>query len=56
MRVKLSPQWKSVYNKVLRILETNGEKVTGGWRQLHNEELHNVYSFPNIIKMIKSRE
>jgi hypothetical protein len=28
--------------------------VTGGWRKLHNEELHNLYSSPNI-KMIKSR-
>jgi hypothetical protein len=29
--------------------------VTGGWRKLHNEELHNLYSSPNIIRMIKSR-
>jgi hypothetical protein len=28
--------------------------VTGDWRKPHNEELHNVYSSPNIIKMIKS--
>jgi hypothetical protein len=27
---------------------------TGDWRKLHNEELHNVYSSPNIIRMIKS--
>jgi hypothetical protein len=26
-----------------------------GWRKLHNEELHNVYSSPSIIKIIKSR-
>jgi hypothetical protein len=25
------------------------------WRKLHNEELHNFYSSPNIIRMIKSR-
>jgi hypothetical protein len=30
--------------------------VTGGWRKLHNEELHNVYSSPSIIRMIKSRK
>jgi hypothetical protein len=30
-------------------------EVTGDWRKLHNEELHNVYSSPNIIRMIKSR-
>jgi hypothetical protein len=29
--------------------------VTGEWRKLHDEELHNLYSSPNIIKMIKSR-
>jgi hypothetical protein len=29
--------------------------VTGDWRKLHNEELHNFYSSPNIIRMIKSR-
>jgi hypothetical protein len=28
---------------------------TGGWRKLHNEELHNLYSSPSIIRMIKSR-
>jgi hypothetical protein len=31
------------------------DKVTGGWRKLHNEELHNLYSSPNIIRIIKSR-
>jgi hypothetical protein len=30
--------------------------VTGGWRKLHNEELHNLYSSPSIIRMIKSRK
>jgi hypothetical protein len=29
--------------------------VTGGWRKLHNEEIHNLYSSPNIISMVKSR-
>jgi hypothetical protein len=28
--------------------------VTGGWKKLHNEELHNLYSAPSIIRMIKS--
>jgi hypothetical protein len=31
------------------------DEVTGGWRKLHKEELHNFYSSPSIIKMIKSR-
>jgi hypothetical protein len=30
--------------------------VTGGWRKLHNEELHNLYSLPSIIRIIKSRK
>jgi hypothetical protein len=29
--------------------------VTGGWRKLHNEELHNLYSSPSKIRMIKLR-
>jgi hypothetical protein len=29
--------------------------VTGGWGKLHNEELHNLYSLPSIIRMIMSR-
>jgi hypothetical protein len=29
--------------------------VTGGWRKLHNEKLHNLYFSPSIIRMIKSR-
>jgi hypothetical protein len=29
--------------------------VKGGWKKLHNEELHSLYSSPSIIKMIKSR-
>jgi hypothetical protein len=31
------------------------DEVTGGWRKLHNEELCNLYSSRNIIRMIKSR-
>jgi hypothetical protein len=30
-------------------------EVTGDWRRLHNEELHNLYYSPSIIRMIKSR-
>jgi hypothetical protein len=29
--------------------------VTGGWKQLHNEELYNLYPSPSIIRMLKSR-
>jgi hypothetical protein len=31
------------------------DAVTGDWRKLHNEELRNLYSFPNIVMQIKSR-
>jgi hypothetical protein len=31
------------------------DKVTGGWRKLHNEKLLNLYSSPNMIRRIKSR-
>jgi hypothetical protein len=41
-------------NRVLRrIFEPKRDEVTGVWRILHNEELHNLYSFPRIIRMIK---
>jgi hypothetical protein len=43
-------------NRVLRrIFEPKRDEVTGGWRKIHNEELHNLYSSPSIIRVIKSR-
>jgi hypothetical protein len=43
-------------NRVLRrIFGTKREQVAGGWRRLHNEELHDCYASPNIIGMIESR-
>jgi hypothetical protein len=38
-----------------RIFGLKRDEVTGDCRKLHNEELHNLYSLPNIIRMIKSR-
>jgi hypothetical protein len=38
-----------------RIFGPKRDEMTGDWRKLHNEELHNLYSSPNIIRMIKSR-
>jgi hypothetical protein len=32
-----------------------GDEIVGGWRNMHNEELHNLHSSPNVIKMFKSR-
>jgi hypothetical protein len=37
-----------------RIFGPKRDEVTGGWRKLHNQELHNLYSSPNIIRMMKS--
>jgi hypothetical protein len=43
-------------NRVLRrLFGPKRDEVTGGWRKLHNEELHNLYSSPSIIRMVKSR-
>jgi hypothetical protein len=42
-------------NRVLRIFGLKRDEVTGGWKKLHNEELHNLYSSPSIIRMIKPR-
>jgi hypothetical protein len=36
-------------------VSAEGDEVTGGWRKLHNEELHDFYPSPNIIRIIKSR-
>jgi hypothetical protein len=38
-----------------RIFGPKKDEVTGDLRKLHNEELHNVYSSPNIIRIIESR-
>jgi hypothetical protein len=48
--------WGVFESRVLkRIFGKKGAEVTGGCRKLHNEELRNFYSSPNIIRMIKSR-
>jgi hypothetical protein len=44
-------------NRVFRrLFGPKRDEETGGWRKLHNEELHNLYSSPNIIRMIKSQK
>jgi len=43
-------------NRVLRrIFGPKRDEVTREWRKLHNEELNNLYSSPNIVRVIKSR-
>jgi hypothetical protein len=45
-----------IENRVLkRIFGPKRDELTGEWRKLHNEELHILYSSPNIIRQIKSR-
>jgi len=38
-----------------RIFGPKRDEVTGDWRTLHNEELNDLYSSPNIVRVIKSR-
>jgi hypothetical protein len=38
-----------------RIFGLKRDKVTGEWRKLHNEELHDLYSSSSIIRIMKSR-
>jgi hypothetical protein len=45
-----------IQNRMLRIFGQKRDEVIGGWRKLHNEELHNLCSSVNIIKMVKSRK
>jgi hypothetical protein len=43
-------------NRVLRrLFGPKRDEVTGVWRKLHNEELHDLYSSPTIVRVIKSR-
>jgi hypothetical protein len=43
-------------NRALRrIFGLKRDEVTGDWRKVHNEKLHNLYSSPRIIRIIKSR-
>jgi hypothetical protein len=42
--------WNRVLRRIYRLKE---KEVAGGWRRLHNEELHNLYASPYVITMIK---
>jgi hypothetical protein len=43
-------------NRVLRkIFGPKRDEVSGGWRKLHNEELHGLFSSPGIVRVIKAR-
>jgi hypothetical protein len=42
-------------NRVLRRIFGPKREEDGSWRTLHNDELHNLYSSPNIVRVIKSK-
>jgi hypothetical protein len=39
-----------------RMVLPKGDEVTGDWRKLHSQKLHNLYASPSVIRMITSRE
>jgi hypothetical protein len=47
--------WLFVNRVLRRICGPKTDEVTGGWRKLHNEELHGLYSSPSIVRVIKAR-
>ena len=42
-------------NRVLRIFGSKRDEVTGQWKEMHDVELNDLYSSPNIVRVIKSR-
>jgi hypothetical protein len=42
-------------NRILRRIFGPKSEEDGSWRKLHNDELHSLYSSPNIVRVIKSR-
>jgi hypothetical protein len=56
LAVKEEHKLRVFENRALRrIFGPKRNGVTGGWRKLHNKELHNLHSSPSIIRIIKSR-
>jgi hypothetical protein len=56
LKLREEHRLRAYENRVLRrIFGPKRAELTGGCRKLHNEELHNLYSSPSIIRMIKSR-
>jgi hypothetical protein len=41
-------------NRVLRVFVPNRDKVTGEWRNLHSEELNDLYSSPNVVQVMRN--
>jgi len=49
-RLKVFESWL-----LRRIFGTKRDEVTGEWNKLHNEELRDLYSLPNIVRVVKLR-
>jgi hypothetical protein len=47
--------WCGYVRVLRRIFGPKRAELEGGWRRLHNEEVHNSYALPNVIRVIKSR-
>jgi hypothetical protein len=47
--------WNDLRHGLRRIFGPKRNEVTGGWRKLHNEELHGLYSSTSIVRVIKAR-
>ena len=56
LRLREERRLRVFENRVLRrIFGPKRDEVTGEWRKLHNEELSDLYSLPNIVRVVKSR-
>jgi hypothetical protein len=56
MKLREERRLRVFENRVLRrIFVPKRGEVTGEWRKLHNEEFHDLYFSPNIVRVIKSR-
>jgi hypothetical protein len=55
LTLREEPKVRVFENRVLRrMFGLKGDGVTGGWRKLQNKVLHDLYSSPSIIRIIKS--
>jgi len=55
LTLREEPRLRIFVNRVLRIFGPKKDEVSGEWTKLHNEELSDLYSSPNIIRVIKLR-
>jgi hypothetical protein len=51
----LTKKCPTTYRVLKRVFGPKRDEVTGEWRKLHNEELNDLYSLPNTVRVVKSR-